>query len=113
MRSEVQTVDDYLKTFDNSKKVVLEELRGIIKELFPEIQESMKYGMPTYIYNNKIIAYASQKHYTSLYLQNRELITKSKEFFRRASFGSNCIRFKEITKQDLILIKELLKNNIA
>ncbi len=41
-------VEDYIEKQKSSQKEICQQLRGIILETFPGIEEEMKWGVPTY-----------------------------------------------------------------
>ncbi|NHJ49301.1 MAG: DUF1801 domain-containing protein [Asgard group archaeon] len=108
MQSEAKTVKDYIQSFDSKENKVLLNLSKLFQEIFPEFSESMKYKMPTYVYDDYYYAFAKQKHYFSIYLRNQELMQKYTSKFEKATFGKNCIRFRSISKYDIELLRELL-----
>ena len=73
MKYKVSTIESYLQAIPEERKIILEKIIQLVKEYFPEIEESMKYDMPTF---GHICSVASQKHYVSLYIHYTKLIDK-------------------------------------
>jgi uncharacterized protein YdhG (YjbR/CyaY superfamily) len=48
MNKQFKTVDEYIATFPDSVRAVLEEIRRTIKELAPEATEAISYQLPTF-----------------------------------------------------------------
>jgi uncharacterized protein YdhG (YjbR/CyaY superfamily) len=67
------TVDEYISAQAEAVRPKLEHLRRTIKTLAPEAVEAISYGIPTYKYRGKHLAYfgAAKKHY-ALYGFNTE-----------------------------------------
>lgn len=64
------TVDAYLDAVTLAQRVVLERIRHIIKQIAPEAEETMSYGIPTYKVNGRrLIYFAAHKDHLSLYGQ--------------------------------------------
>ena len=59
-----QNVDVYISSFPKEIQNILENMRSIILENAPGLIESISYGMPAYMLNNKPLVYfaAHQKH---------------------------------------------------
>lgn len=51
-----QEVDDYLATVEEPKRATLRELRQTIRDLLPDAEEVISYGMPAFRLNGKVIA---------------------------------------------------------
>jgi uncharacterized protein YdhG (YjbR/CyaY superfamily) len=64
----MSVIDEYLKTVKPSQRVELERIRNIVKELVPDAEETIAYGMPTFKYNNKVVIYfAAYKNHMSIF----------------------------------------------
>jgi uncharacterized protein YdhG (YjbR/CyaY superfamily) len=63
-----KTVDDYIDSFPQPVRPILERIRTIIRKALPKTEESISYNMPTYKMNGEPILYFAgwKKHY-SLY----------------------------------------------
>lgn len=62
--SRTQTVDEYIKNYPKEVQEILEKLRKIAKEIVPEAEETISYGIPTIKLNGKYVIYfaAFAKH---------------------------------------------------
>ena len=109
MQSEAETVDEYIETLEKERKEAIIKLREIVKVTHPNMEESMKYRMPTYSQKDQYIAFASQKQYISLYVRSAELILKYKPKLGKVSLGKNCIRYRKLADMKFDVIKELLE----
>jgi Domain of unknown function (DU1801) len=64
----MSVIDEYLKTVKPSQRVELQRIRDIVKELAPDAEETIAYGMPTYKLNNKVVIYfAAYKNHMSIF----------------------------------------------
>ena len=69
MTKTAATVDEYFAALEPGRHSALAEVRALVKETVPGVQETMKYRMPTYEYAGGVLcAFASQKQYMSLYM---------------------------------------------
>jgi uncharacterized protein YdhG (YjbR/CyaY superfamily) len=64
----MSVIDEYLKKVKPSQRAELERVRGIVKQLVPEAEETISYGMPTFKVNNKVLIYfAAYKNHMSIF----------------------------------------------
>jgi len=111
MADKIEEADAYLARLDPQRRSTLEEVRSLILETVPNVVETMKYRMPTYELDEVVCAFASQKHYMSLYMDTR-LVEKYKEELKHLSVGKSCIRFKRIEDLPPDTIKQILRETV-
>lgn len=71
MGDKVKNIEEYLNALDPAYRAELERIRALVKQLVPDTEESISYGMPTLKYKNRALVYftASKKH-MSFYLSS-------------------------------------------
>ena len=109
VRSEAKTVNEYIDELEGERKTVILHLRDIAKEVMSTFKESMDFGMPTYKNGDKVFAYASQKNYISIYVNNSEVTKKYRNGLGKANFGKNCIRYRKFEDINWGTLKKVLK----
>ncbi|MDV8002583.1 DUF1801 domain-containing protein [Rhodococcus sp. IEGM 1408] len=64
MAEKAKSVEEYLAALDPERRAELERIRLLVKELVPDTEETMSYGMPTLKYKDRALVYftASKKH---------------------------------------------------
>lgn len=64
MGEKAKSVEEYLNALDPACRAELERIRALVKQLVPEAEETISYGMPTLKYKNRALVYftASKKH---------------------------------------------------
>lgn len=68
MAEQFATIDDYIASFPDDVRVILEKVRRSIRSVVPEAEETMSYQMPTVTVNGKYLVYfAAWKHHIALY----------------------------------------------
>ncbi len=68
MKTDFQSVDEYIKIFPNDIQSILEKVRQIIIKNAPKADESISYGMPAYKTNGKPLVYfAGYKNHIGFY----------------------------------------------
>ncbi|HKM07079.1 MAG TPA: DUF1801 domain-containing protein [Sphaerochaeta sp.] len=60
-------VDAYISQFSEEQQSRLEALRTLIHETVPLVRETIKYAMPTFLYEGDLIYFAANKAHTGLY----------------------------------------------
>ena len=129
VKSNVKTVDEYLKSLDTERRKAIETVRKVILKNLPKgYEESFNWGAITYevplkrlpkTYNGQPLAYAaiaSQKNYMTLYLMgvygHKETETWFKRRFaesgKKLDMGKSCVRFKKLEDLPLDVIGETI-----
>lgn len=112
MGSRTLEVDTYLDSLEPERRVALEELRALVLEEVPAATETMKYRMPTYEYEGGVLcAFASQKHYMSLYM-DIGLVEKHRAELAGLDVGKSCIRFRKLEKLPLGTVTTILRETV-
>lgn len=64
MAEKAKSVEEYLEGIAPGFRAELERIRALVTEIFPEVEETMSYGMPTLKYDDRALVYftASKKH---------------------------------------------------
>jgi len=60
-------VDAYIAQFSEEQQSRLKALRALIHETVPLVRETIKYAMPTFLYEGDLIYFAANKAHTGLY----------------------------------------------
>lgn len=64
----MSVIDDYLQSLDSSQKAALERVRIIIKDIVPNGEDTIGYGMPVIRYNGKyLIGFCAFKNHMSIF----------------------------------------------
>ncbi|MCH8121731.1 MAG: DUF1801 domain-containing protein [Bacteroidetes bacterium] len=129
MRSEAQTVDQYLADLPADRRESISAVRDVIVQNLPEgIEEVMNWGMITYevpletcsdTYNGKPLMYAalaSQKNHMAVYLTGIYMSDERRDAFekkyratgKRFDVGKSCVRFRKLDNLPLPLIGETI-----
>jgi uncharacterized protein YdhG (YjbR/CyaY superfamily) len=107
-----EEVDAYLAGLAPDRREALNEVRTVILDAAPDAVETMKYRMPTYEHEDGVLcAFASQKHYMSLYLDT-DLVEKRREEFAGLSVGKSCVRFRRLEDLPLGTVRAILRETL-
>ncbi|GET28261.1 iron chaperone [Prolixibacter sp. SD074] len=107
MKTEAITVDEYLTMIPEDRAQVIARVRSMIQKYFPDIEETMEYGMPTY---KPFCAIASQQKYLTFYIFDGRKIEKYRDSFVNASsIGRSCIRYTHPEELPLNVLEEIFE----
>lgn len=109
----METVEDYLSSFDESQQAILRKIRALILDSHPEIVESMAYGLPAYKLNKKpLIYFGGFKQHIGIYAT-----PKGNQAFERQlskyKHGKGSIQFPLKEEIPYSFIKEIVEFRIT
>jgi len=68
MRGQYETIDEYIETFPDDVKAILQKMRQTIKQAAPGAVEAISYGMPTFKLNGRnLVHFAAFKSHIGFY----------------------------------------------
>ena len=113
MAGQITTVEAYLETLPEEKRICLEEFRARLMELVPEATEVITYGMPGLrLYNRGLVAYAAAKQHCSLHLMSKLAMATHRKALTEFSTTIASIHF---TRQQPIpqeLLERLIRTRV-
>jgi uncharacterized protein YdhG (YjbR/CyaY superfamily) len=62
-----KTIDEYINTFPEDVRTILNEFRPTIREAAPQAEETINYQMPTFILNGNLVHFAAFKNNIGFY----------------------------------------------
>ena len=62
-----ESIDEYIASFPDTIQPILQNIRAAIKEAAPGAEETIKYGMPTFILNGNLVHFAAFKNHIGFY----------------------------------------------
>ena len=106
MLYDVKTPSEYISQLDDDwRRETLEEIRAIIKQKAPQLEESIHYKMLGYGVGDKLAFHLNaQRGYVSLYVGNASKVDPSGELLKGLNVGKGCIRFtksKKVAETDI------------
>jgi uncharacterized protein YdhG (YjbR/CyaY superfamily) len=104
-----KTIDEYLNLIDESQKMVLENLRQIIKRVVPKTQEIISYGMPAFKYQGYTLVYfAACKNHCGFYPGSAATIIKLSDELKGYKTTKGSIHFPYNKPLPKALIKKVV-----
>ncbi len=61
------SVDEYISGFPDDVQKILEQLRTAIKEVAPQAEEVISYGMPAFKFNGILVWFGAHTNHTGFY----------------------------------------------
>lgn len=107
--SKPTAVDTYIQSFPKDTREKLQTLRQLVKEIVPEAEETISYGIPTFTLHGKYVVYiAGYKNHISLYPVFDTMETSLPEISKYRA-GKGTLRFPLATPPPLSLIRKVVK----
>ncbi|MFM1878435.1 MAG: hypothetical protein RLZZ241_1301 [Bacteroidota bacterium] len=70
----ITSVNQYISGFPEATQIALNQVRKCIQEILPEAEETLKYGIPTYVYKKKnMVHFGGYKRHVGFYPTPRVL----------------------------------------
>ena len=132
MQSKSTTVAGYLEELPEDRRQAISKVRAVIRKRLPKgYEETMQYGMITYVVPHKLypsgyhcnpkdplpfVSLASQKNYMSLYMMGcyikpdikAWIVEQTKASGKKLDMGKSCIRFKKVDDLPLDVVGEAI-----
>ena len=87
-------IDDYLSALDEPERSTLRELREAIREVIPEAEECISYGMPAFRIDGKVVAgFAAFKSHLSYFPHSGSVIPELGDLVSSWATSPGTLRF--------------------
>lgn len=108
-----KSIEEYIATFPKETQLLLQQVRTTIKNVAPETEETISYGMPAYKLNGKALVYfAAYKNHIGLYA----IPTNNPEFIEElANYkqGKGSVQFPINEPMPLDLITKIVRFRVS
>ena len=106
-------VKKYIAEMPEQRREKAITLHKLVLELYPAVQLSMQYKMPTYHLNDNFFAWGNKKSYFSIYTCSRERIADFKAKHPEIPGGVGCINFRDRDKFPIASLKKVIRNALS
>lgn len=113
MKTDFNSVPDYIKTFPEEIQAILEKLRALVLKNAPDAVESISYGMPAYKTHGKPLVYfAALKNHIGFYAtptghsEFAEQLSKYKQGKGSVQFPFDSVPYELVEKMVVFRVKE-------
>lgn len=103
------TVTEYISSLPAKSKVVVKELRKIIKEAAPEAEEVISYNIPSFKYEGGLVYYAAWKDHISIYPRTAALEKALKKELAPYAASKGTLKFPLSEPMPFDLITKIVK----
>jgi len=108
-----KTIDEYLTTLSNQKRVALEKLRRAIKSVAPTAEECISYGLPTFRLGGKmLVSFGAAAKHCAFYAGAHPVQALRNEL-KAYDTSKGTIRFQADAPIPAVLVSKLVKARIA
>ncbi len=102
-------VDAYIEKTTSSQQVEFERIQKIVKQIVPESEVLISYGIPTFTYKGKYLLYfGAFKHHMSLF-PGSYLIDELKDELKNFKVAKGTIQYNSNNLVPEHVVKQLLK----
>ena len=109
MAAKFNTIDEYIASFPPETQAVLQTLRRTIMEEAPQAQETIKYGMPTFVFHGNLVYFGAWKHHIGFYPITRAMEESIEELAAYNTSGKGTIQFPFSQPLPLPLIRTIVQ----
>lgn len=102
-------ISDYTRDLPTVRRGKIERVADIVCALFPSVEVSMEYNMPTFRVGENWFCVGNQKHYCSVYTCSPELIAPYVEAHPNINHGKGCLRFRNTVDIDVEAMKRVVE----
>lgn len=113
MKTDFNSVSEYIATFPEEIQVILEKLRTLILKNAPDAVENISYGMPAYKTHGKPLVYfAAFKNHIGFYAtptghsEFAEQLSKYKQGKGSVQFSFDAVPYELVEKMVVFRVKE-------
>lgn len=108
-----KTVTEYIAAFPKETQTKLNEMRVIIKELAPEAEESISYGIAGYKLNGPLVYFGGFKEHVSLFATaSQRVATKFTQDLQPYKQAKGTIQFKLEEPLPTDLIRKIVHERV-
>ncbi|MEO8394411.1 MAG: DUF1801 domain-containing protein [Chloroflexota bacterium] len=109
MAAKFKTIDDYTASYPPNVQAILQTLRRTIMEEAPQAQETIKYGMPTFVFHGNLVYFGAWKHHIGFYPITGSMEESIEELSAYKTSGKGTIQFPFSQPLPLALIRTIVQ----
>jgi uncharacterized protein YdhG (YjbR/CyaY superfamily) len=105
-------IDEYIASFDTGTQALLEQFRGVVKQVAPEATETISYGMPAFKQNGMLVWFAAHTNHIGFYPRVSAIERFKKELSGYKS-AKGSVQFPMNKPLPLELIRQIVQFRLA
>lgn len=102
-----KNIDEYVAGFPRDVQEILNQVRATISKAAPEAEETIKYGIPTFVLHGNLVHFAAFKHHIGFYPTPSGIEAFRKELSRYES-AKGSVQFPIDQPMPLTLIAKIV-----
>ncbi|MDO6444922.1 DUF1801 domain-containing protein [Colwellia sp. 1_MG-2023] len=103
----------YLKNIPEQRRARFNAIHSLILNMYPDVEQSMKYKMPTFSLGKHWIALANQKSYLSLYTCSADHLVAFQKMHPKIKTGKGCINIKDNDQFDITDLSSVITSALT
>jgi uncharacterized protein YdhG (YjbR/CyaY superfamily) len=107
MQSKATTLAAYFEELPPEQRRVIVMLDELVRTALPGATGTMKYGMPVYELDARMIGFNAQKQYYAFYA-DPDIVALYKSELTGLSVGKSCIRFRKPEDAPIATLRKIL-----
>ena len=107
-KNKFKTVDEYIASFPPAVQEVLQTIRQTIKQAAPDATETIKYGMPTFVFHGNLVYFGAWKKHIGFYPITAAMEESIEELANYKTSGKGTIQFPLNQPLPLPLIRTIV-----
>lgn len=109
---EVASIDAYIKGYPKKAQILLNELRTLIAKIAPQAEETIKYGIPTFVLNGNLVHFGAYEKHIGFYPGASGIVAFKKELAKYKS-GKGSVQFPIDEPLPDTLIERIVRFRVA
>jgi uncharacterized protein YdhG (YjbR/CyaY superfamily) len=109
-KTDYKTIDQYHSTFPADLIKRMQEIRGIVHKVVPDVEETISYQIPCFKYNGYLIYYSAYTNHISLsHPFSKEFLEHFKDGLKNYKVSKSAIQLPNDENLPLKFIKEIIE----
>lgn len=102
------TIDEYIASFPKDVQQLLKQFRSAVKEVAPDAEETISYGIPAFKWNGLLVWFAAHKNHIGFYPRASAIAAFQKELSKYKN-AKGSVQFSIDKPLPISLIKKMVK----
>lgn len=104
-----KTIDEYLSTLPDDKRIALEKMRKSIRAAAPKAEECFSYGLPAFRMKSPLVAFGASANHCALYPLSPAVIQTHAKELKEYETSKGTIRFPAAKPLPAALVRKIVK----
>jgi uncharacterized protein YdhG (YjbR/CyaY superfamily) len=109
----ITTIDDYIFQLRGNQQLVLEELRQVIRETAPDVEEMISYGIPAFKHQGMLVYFAVYKKHCTFFVGNATLIKEMGDALKGYKTVTSGVHFTSEKPLPAELVRDIVLKRMA